>query len=329
MTIASEDSGTAGRGDGRRLVQLWAVLGLECQLECVHCYANAGPGKGFGTMTVGDWERVIAQAAGLGCRVVTFIGGEPTLHGELGRLARLVADCGMQAEVYSNLVHVTPALLELFEVEGVTLAARWYTRDRGQHKAITGGHNTWRQTWKNFGEAARRGIPIRAGIVDGIVPEQQAEEGERELRSLGIASIGTARLREFGRGTVADPAQTCGGCGRGRAAVLPDGTVSPCPMTRWMGAGNVRDADLWPVLDSVTEMAAGLPARAPGCGPKEGCGPSPCAPDCSTRMGDPKVRAANRDAPTRPCGPAASRRAYRIATANPLCIPGACKPRGL
>lgn len=271
-----------------QLVQLWAELGQECQLECVHCYAAAGPGKGFGTMTADDWERVIRQAAEVGTRHITFIGGEPTLHPALGRLMRLAVDNGIKAEVFSNLVHVPVAMWELCEMPGVSLATSAYTDSREQHKEIT-GRDTWRQTRANIAHAVHRGIPIRVGLISGIIPGQRVAEAEQELRALGVMHIGTDHLREFGRGTVAAADQACGSCGRGRAAVLPDGTVTPCPMTRWLPAGNVHNAGLGDILGSVTHIAATLPARDV----TDACKPN-CVPD---------------------------------SYCNPLCSPGACKPR--
>jgi MoaA/NifB/PqqE/SkfB family radical SAM enzyme len=99
-------------------------------------------GQGLRPHDTRDWEHVLTQAAGLGCRHVTFIGGEPTMHPELARLARHAVALGMNAEIYTNLVHITPAMWELFQTPGVSLAASWYTSDRDQHKAITGGHDS-------------------------------------------------------------------------------------------------------------------------------------------------------------------------------------------
>jgi MoaA/NifB/PqqE/SkfB family radical SAM enzyme len=254
---------------------IWAELGLECQLECLHCYAGAGPRKGFGTMTLHDWRNVIRDAARLGTRQVTFIGGEPTLSPLLPPLVRLATSLGLTAEVYTNMVCVTPDLWDLFTLPGVSLAASWYTADRAQHAAITGGHDTWRQTRANIADAVRRGIPIRAGLVDGIIPGQQADNGQRELRALGVASITTDHLREFGRGTIPDPSQACGHCGRGRAAVLPDGTVTPCPLTRWLAAGNVRDTGLQAALNAMPAVTTVIPVTAcnPDCIPDSYCDP--------------------------------------------------------
>jgi MoaA/NifB/PqqE/SkfB family radical SAM enzyme len=279
---------TAPRPGNPQLEMIWAEITSECQLTCQMCYAASGPGKGHGTMTPGNWENAITQAASLGARHIIFIGGEPTLNRALPRLTRHALTAGLHAEIYTNLVHITPALWELFQLPGVTLATSWYTTDRGQHAAIT-GRDTWRQTKANITRAARLGIPLRAGIITGIIPRQQAADAEHELRALGVTHTGTDHVRHFGRGTLPDPTQACGHCGRGIAAILPDGTVTPCPMTRWLRVGSIHHAPLGTILgEPMIAAAATLPAAAARpCNPK-------CVPD---------------------------------SWCDPLCHPGACKPR--
>jgi MoaA/NifB/PqqE/SkfB family radical SAM enzyme len=299
---------------------IWAEITGMCQLSCSHCYAGSGPEGTHGTMTPQDWETALTQAAGLGTRHVCFIGGEPTLSPALPRLVRHALSTGMRAEVFSNLVHVTPELWELFETPGVSLATSWYTSDRDEHRQIT-GRDTFRQTLSNITEASRRQIQLRVGMVTGIIPGQHAAEGEEMLRRRGIASIGTDHLRQFGRGTKPDPAQACGHCGHHRAAILPDGTVTPCPLTRWMHAGNVTSTPLADIVGAVTQIAATLPARAERCDPTcqpelhEPCDPFPCMPSRDARSA------------VDPCDPACQPTCVPDSYCNPLCGPGACKPR--
>lgn len=299
------------------LTALWAEITGKCQLSCIHCYAGSGPDGTHGTMTAGDWERVLTEAAALGTRAVCFIGGEPTAHPALPSLVHRALNLGMKAEIYSNLVHVTPALWELIGTPGVQLATSYYTDNRDQHKAIT-GRDTLRQTRASIAEAVRRGIPLRVGMVDGIIPGQRTAEGERELRALGAANVGTDRVREFGRGTNPDPSQACGNCGQGRAAVLPDGSVTPCPLTRWMRAGNVHAAALGDTLATVTDLASTLPARGPKCYPDE-CFPDwkPCRPGYSSTAG---TAPPDRNPPCNPddCRP--------DVFCPPLCSPHPCSP---
>ena len=223
----------------------------------------------------------------------------------------------MEAEVFSNLVHVTPDLWELFATPGVRLATSWYSNERLEHRQIT-GRDTPRQTLANIGEAVRREIPLRAGLIDGILPGQHTKEGAELLRAHGVTSISRDHLREFGRGTNPDPTQACGSCGHHRAAILPDGTVTPCPLTRWMHAGNVTSTPLADILATVTAMADTLPARIRACEPDR-CFPDwkPCQPDKPT--GD---AAQSRNA-NRACNPDCVPDSF----CNPLCTPGACKPR--
>jgi MoaA/NifB/PqqE/SkfB family radical SAM enzyme len=262
------------------LRMIWCELTGECQAECLHCHAGSGPGRGHGVMSAGDWEQVIAQAAGLGARRVVFIGGEPTLHPALHRLVRRALGSGLEAEVFTNMVRIPAVLWELFSEPGVSLATSWYSGDRAQHAAIT-GRDTWRQVRANVAEARRRGIPLRAGIIAGIVPGQQVTRAAAELRSIGVTDLGHDRLRRFGRGTIADPAQACGHCGRGVAAVLPDGSVTPCPMTRWLRAGNIRDTPLSTILGEPMAAVTGiLPEARSACNPE--CSPNaPCTPKCN------------------------------------------------
>jgi MoaA/NifB/PqqE/SkfB family radical SAM enzyme len=290
LTRAGQAMRTAtGPRDHFRLEMIWAEITGECAARCIHCYAGSGPGRGHGVMTAGDWARVIGEAAGLSARRAVFIGGEPALHPGLPGLVRRALDTGMQAEVFSSLVHVPPPLWDVLALPGASLATSWYSADRAQHAAIT-GRDTWRQVKANIARTVKLGIPLRAGIITGIVPGQNTARAAGVLESLGVPaeSITADQMRAFGRGTIADPSQACGHCGRGVAAVLPDGSVTPCPMTRWLKAGSVLDAPLDTILrEHMAAASAGIPQPSAACNPK-------CMPD---------------------------------SYCPPLCTPGACKPR--
>jgi MoaA/NifB/PqqE/SkfB family radical SAM enzyme len=267
---------------------LWLEITGKCQLACAHCYAGSGPGGDHGWLAAKDWAAVIGEAAALGVTRVQFIGGEPALHPALPELIRAALDAGLGVEVFTNLVHVPAQTWDAYLLPGVSLATSWYTDDPGQHAAIT-GRPTWHRTAANIAVAVRRGIPLRAGVIAGVIPGQRSAEAVAMLAGIGVAEIATDQVRGFGRGTIADPSQACGRCGRGIAAVLPDGSVTPCPMTRWRVAGNVADASLGDLL------GASLATAAAGLGPATA---NPCSPTC---------------VPDSYC--------------NPMCTPGACRPR--
>lgn len=324
MTVSAHQA-TADSREG--LSFLWLEITGKCQLSCAHCYADSGPAGSHGVMGGRDWRRVIDEAAAFGVGMVQFIGGEPTLHPDLPGLIGHALGCGLEVEVFSNLVHVRPGLWDVFASPGVRLATSYYSDQAGQHEAVTGRRGSHARTRANIAEAVRRGIPIRAGIID-LSDGQRVEKARRELADLGVAEIGTDSLRQVGRGAreaTPDVAQLCGGCADGVLAIGPDGSVWPCVFSRWMPVGNVREQPLDAIVSGPSvaatraELAEHFRRRQASrkshvydsdqCRPDQPCRPE-CEPHCDPRC-DPR------------CGPSCS----------PACRPtshpaGPCRPRG-
>jgi MoaA/NifB/PqqE/SkfB family radical SAM enzyme len=255
-------------------------------------------------MTGADWRSVITQAAHLGVRMVQFIGGEPTLHPDFPALLTYAVEAGVAAEVYSNLTHVKDSWWDLFACPKVSLATSYYSDDPAEHDAITGRPGSHARTLASIRQAIARGIPLRAGIIE-VRDGQRTTQAHAELRALGVTRIRTDRLRRLGRGASMasdDASELCGNCGRGIAAVLPSGDVTPCVMARWLIAGNVRDTPLAAILSgpAMTAVLAAVPARSGGC-PPDYCGPDTDSDTCGPQGGKPSpARSAGRSDPCAP-----------------------------
>jgi MoaA/NifB/PqqE/SkfB family radical SAM enzyme len=251
-------------------------------------------------MGVGDWRRVLDEAAALGCEMVQFIGGEPTLHPGFVGLVEHALAVGLRVEVFSNLVHVRAEYWQVLGRPGVSLATSYYSDDASEHDQVTARRGSHRRTCASIGQAVERGIPVRVGVVQ-VHEGQRTDQARRELAALGIADVTVDRMRQVGRG-VRDRgpgvAQLCGGCADGKAAVAPDGTVWPCVFSRWLPVGNV-------LHQSLGDIVGGPGMAATRAALREEFGPTrvPCVPD----MCDPQ------------CGPSCS----------PACVPvGNCRPAG-
>lgn len=314
---------------------LWLELTGKCQLACGHCYAESSPVGTHGAMTYDDWLRVLDEAVAVGVTTVQFIGGEPTLHPHFEALLVKALTSGLDVEVFTNLVHVRDHVWDLFTRPGVRLATSYYSDSAEEHEMITGRRGSHVRTRANIAEAVRRGIPIRAGVID-LGDGQRYAEAVRELTSLGVTEIGVDRLRQVGRGVrAAEPStdQLCGRCGDGVLAVLPDGSVTPCVFSRWMTVGNVTEAGLPLIVvgerlrEVMRKLDTAFAARArqappcpPACAPPDPytprCNPRrpvPCGPECTPgQQCNPR------------CGPACS------PACTPQCGPrsGPCRPRG-
>jgi organic radical activating enzyme len=293
-----------------------------CQAECDHCYNESGPSGTAGSMTREDWLSVLDQAADLGVTQIQFIGGEATLHPDLPELVNRAIDLGMGVEVFSNLIHVRAELWRVLRQRGVTLATSYYSDQADEHEAITHHRGSYRKTKANIVRALGYRVPVRAALVD-VREGQRIEAAKAELRALGVTSIRTDHVRAIGRGAaegnVQDPSELCGHCTKGRAAVLPDGSVGGCVMSAgMMTAGNVLTTRLADIIGSQAwrDLAARIPqptgraACAPdSCTPREdSCQPSPgvqVSPD--SHWEDFQATACNPDSDGDDCSPAETR----------------------
>lgn len=201
---------------------LWLEVTGKCPLSCRHCYADSGPSGTHGSMTRSDWHRVLGEAVELRVEMVQFIGGEPTLYPDLVPLIEYALARGLAVEVFSNLVHVTNEMWDVFSRPRVSLATSYYSDDPAQHAAVT-GRPSYTRTKANIAEAVRRGIPLRAGVID-LGDGQRADAAQAELVELGVPSVGYDRVRQVGRGVrdrQASTEQLCGQCGDDVAAISP------------------------------------------------------------------------------------------------------------
>lgn len=288
MTVAV-DTPTTPAGARRATRFLWVDLTRRCQLACPACYNDSGPAGTHGTMTAADWAGVLDQAAAYGVEMVQFVGGEVTLHPDAPALVDHALSLGLRVEIFTNLVHVTDQWWDLFVRDMVSVATSYYSDDPAQHNAMT-GRPSHRVTRANIVKALDLGVRLRVGIVADS-DAQRVAEARRELGDLGVTGIRVDRVRPFGRGAsgrAPDPAGLCGACGNGKAAIDPDGRVSPCVFSTWMSVGNVRDQALADILAgtamrSANQVIMNAPRTTTGCDPDVECSPGHPGSGCNPR----------------------------------------------
>jgi len=258
------------------------VLTERCNMRCSnHCYVQAGPHRGHGSMTAGEWSRLLAEAVLLGASQTQLIGGEPTLHPGFVEILTAAGELNLDVEVFSNLTRVREEWWSLFAEHRVRLATSYYSDRSEEHDQVTGTRGSHVKTRANIVEAVRRGLPIRASIVE-VLEGQRVEQARTDLRQLGVRYVKVDRKRAIGNGAdggLPSSSELCGRCGDRRVAVSPDGSVGPCSIgARFLSAGNVRERPLRDILASAawTQLLQRIPARA-----GQGCNPDSDSNDCA------------------------------------------------
>jgi MoaA/NifB/PqqE/SkfB family radical SAM enzyme len=260
MDIATIDQPNAHQ----TLEFLWVELTKQCNLQCVHCYADSGPDvRTEDALTTAEYIQALGAARNAGCRRVQFIGGEPTLFKDLIMLIEHSYRLGFdEIELFTNATRLSDDLLDCLISTKAQVATSFYSDETCIHDEITGHPHSFDMTVRTIERLLMAGVPLRVGIIVMEQNRDRLEATERYLRSLGVENIGFDRVRGIGRGTritqirgheckAADPmAELCGHCWESRLSISPDGVVSPCIMSGAWSVGSIRDQSLGEILQS-------------------------------------------------------------------------------
>lgn len=77
-------------------------LTVQCNLKCVHCYANANEKRSPNELSTEKIIEVSDDLAGMGLPVVILSGGEPTLHPNIYEIASHINENGIRVTLSSN-----------------------------------------------------------------------------------------------------------------------------------------------------------------------------------------------------------------------------------
>jgi len=109
-------------------------LTLRCNMHCLHCGSSAGRARS-NELSIDECFRVADELLELGCRDITFIGGEVLLYRGWERVARRMVDGGVRANIITNAYSMGSEAIDKIlnaklENVGVSLDGLEKTHDR-------------------------------------------------------------------------------------------------------------------------------------------------------------------------------------------------------
>ena len=121
------------RGTPRPVV-VWNCT-RQCNLSCIHCYANASNQKSAEEMDTASGKAFIHDLAEFGVPVMLFSGGEPLLRDDLFGLASLAREQGIRVALSTNGTLITEEIADKirnvgFAEVGISLDGIESTNDR-------------------------------------------------------------------------------------------------------------------------------------------------------------------------------------------------------
>lgn len=100
------------------LMNVMLELTPVCNFRCPFCYARVSPEelkrRNIQVMDFEGWKRYIDEFAQMNAMILSFTGGECTLHPDFCRLYRYAYEKGFTVNVFTNGSHITDEILEMF-----------------------------------------------------------------------------------------------------------------------------------------------------------------------------------------------------------------------
>ncbi|MGC8620163.1 MAG: radical SAM protein, partial [Thermoplasmata archaeon] len=100
------------------LLIVWNIT-KQCNLKCLHCYANAGPFKHKDELTLEEKLNVVDQFDEAGVTMLSFSGGEPLISPDFWKVAEYASKKGMYTTIATNGTLLTKENVEKLKKIGI------------------------------------------------------------------------------------------------------------------------------------------------------------------------------------------------------------------
>lgn len=146
---------------------LLASLSFEltdaCNFACTHCYRL----HGSTFLDRGIFLKALGEAEEMGALLISFNGGEPTLHPEFLSFAREVLRRGLHLTVLTNAYRLAPDTMDELALwaQNVHFQISIYGVDNASGAAITGVQDAHERAFANACAALARGFSVKVALL--------------------------------------------------------------------------------------------------------------------------------------------------------------------
>jgi len=166
------------KGNTSPLDSLDVELTERCNNNCIHCYINLPAADLHAQqreLSTKEIEKILQEAASLGCLTVRFTGGEPLLREDFADLYIFARKLGLRVTIFTNGTLITPALTKIFaRIPPLQpIEATLYGMKRSSYEAVTRVSGSFEAAWRGIHLLLEEKVPF---VVKGaLLPPNKGE----------------------------------------------------------------------------------------------------------------------------------------------------------
>jgi len=142
----------------------WHVT-YECNLNCIHCYANAGRGATLEQLSTGEALRLIQEVAELGAKAIVFTGGEPLMRCDILDLIEYTSDIGLKPILATNGTLLNDDIIKRLKDVDASIAINIPSINEKIHRRFTGVNSSLTVKLNVLDKCLRYGVKCSVGIA--------------------------------------------------------------------------------------------------------------------------------------------------------------------
>jgi MoaA/NifB/PqqE/SkfB family radical SAM enzyme len=197
--VQAKPPAATSSGDLRApLYVAWQITN-ECNLACLHCIEESGPGKAFrDELNKEQVFEVLRQVVTCEVPYLSFSGGEPMLHPHFFEMVEYVCGRGVQLKVETNAHYLTPencARLKELGVKAVQVSLDGASRETFNRMRIRGDFD---RTIAGIKSLRAVGVPIEINYSPTCFNAHETAATVDLARELGAQSFYTGRTMYTG-----------------------------------------------------------------------------------------------------------------------------------
>lgn len=133
----------------------------RCNLNCKHCYQDAGAEKAA-ELTTSEAENLIDGIARAGFKIMIFSGGEALLRPDIPSLVAYAASKGLRPVFGTNGTLLTPETVRTLKESGaMAMGISLDSLDREKHNAFRGDSTAFERTIRGMENCRAAGLPFQ------------------------------------------------------------------------------------------------------------------------------------------------------------------------